>query len=111
MNKLVIIVIYIICGLLSIYSGVLLLLDPGGYALFFIVVYHIPIDYEILVKIISIGGIIFLVIGIIFLVPVTIKIALTKKKKHEEKQDYMNPSWLRHHYHELGWTLQDIANE
>ncbi len=32
-------------------------------------------------------------------------------KRVEEKKDYMNPDWLKHQYHDLGRSLQNIANE
>ncbi|MFX0028805.1 MAG: zinc ribbon domain-containing protein, partial [Candidatus Hermodarchaeota archaeon] len=31
-------------------------------------------------------------------------------QKMEERGYYENLEWLRHHYYELGWSIQDIAN-
>jgi len=68
-------------------------------------------------EIIIIFGTAIIIIGIAFLVLVPIRtlIGLRGYKKdkiqYEEKQEYMNPSWLKHQYYDLGKSLQDIANE
>jgi hypothetical protein len=34
-----------------------------------------------------------------------------RSRKVKEKEDYKNRVWLKHHYHKLGWSIQDIAND
>ncbi len=34
-----------------------------------------------------------------------------KPKLVKEKKDYMDLTWLKHHYYDLGRSLQDIADE
>lgn len=29
---------------------------------------------------------------------------------HTEREDYKTSAWLKHHYYELGWSFQDIAD-
>ncbi len=73
------------------------------------------------IEIILLCGIVLIIIGIIILtLGLIITLIITPKKyrgyteeknRFEEKQDYMNPSWLKHQYYDLGISLQDIANE
>ncbi|MFX1281476.1 MAG: hypothetical protein ACFFA3_19160 [Promethearchaeota archaeon] len=57
-----------------------------------------------------------LMIGIPFIIWVIYKLLRTYDviggiQKVEERGDYKNLEWLRRQYYELGWSLQDIAND
>ena len=63
-----------------------------------------------------IGLAIGLMIGIPFIIWVIYKLLRTYDviggiQKVEERGDYKNQEWLRKQYYELGWSLQDIAND
>jgi len=113
------IVSVIIWGILFISLGVFVLSNPRG-----IVIYLWFMSYGALmleIEIILLCGIVFIIIGIIILTLGLIKTLIISPKKYrgyieekksfEEKQNYMNPSWLKHQYYDLGISLQDIANE
>ena len=113
------IVVVIVWGILFIGLGVWFLSNPRG-----IVIYLWFMSYGALmleIEIILLCGIVFIIIGIIILTLGLIKTLIISPKKYrgyieekksfEEKQNYMNPSWLKHQYYDLGISLQDIANE
>jgi hypothetical protein len=113
------IVVVIVWGILFIGLGVWFLSNPRG-----IVIYLWFMSYGALmleIEIILLCGIVFIIIGIIILTfgliksliitPKKFRGHIEEKKIFEEKQNYMNPSWLKHQYYDLGISLQDIANE
>ena len=116
-KKLIEIIFFISAGIIFLLLGVLFLSDPVSIAIFILVVLFfttsLPLDYLFLRNVIFICGIVFVVFGIISLfigTLITVK-TIKKRKRHEERQDYMNFDWLRHQYYELGRSLQDIATD
>jgi len=109
----------IIFGILFISVGVMIISNPAGIVLI-LLFYSYGILY-LQIEIILLCGIVLIIIGIIILTwglikaliisPKKFRGHIEEKKRFEEKQDYMNPSWLKHQYYDLGISLQDIANE
>jgi len=109
--------IVIIWGILFIIFGVMVIFSVDIVtALSYFLFGGLMIEIEIIL----LCGIVSIIIGIIILAWGLIKTLISpkkyrgyieEKKTFEEKQDYMNPSWLKHQYYDLGRSLQDIANE
>jgi len=110
-----IIIFEIIFAIILIVLGMGTIINSEGIQLLvaFYSVFQIILPTEIII----IFGIAIIIIGIAFLALVPIKTIkrLRKYKKekilYEEKRDYMNPSWLKHQYYDLGKSIQDIANK
>ena len=109
------IIFEIIFAILLIILGIAIIINTFGIRVLiaFLSGFLINVPAEIIIII----GIAFIIIGIAFLALVPIKTLLRlrsykeEKIQYEEKQDYMNPSWLKHQYYDLGKSLQDIADE
>jgi hypothetical protein len=104
------IVIVIFAGISCISTGVMII--------FLFIFYGVSIlEIEIVLLcgiVLIIIGIIILTLGLIITLIITPKIFrgyIKEQKKFEGMQDYMDPSWLKHQYYDLGISLQDIANE
>ena len=113
------IVVVIVWGTLFIGLGVWFLSNPAGIVLI-LLFYSYGILY-LQIEIVILCGIVLIIIGIIILTwgliktliitPIKIGGYIKEQKRFEGMQDYMNPSWLKHQYYDLGLSLQDIAIE